>query len=165
MKDEKDYIDSREGATLGDYLELMRLPNVFTAMAGAALGFLFVREPITATDAWLLVFLLASSSLLYVAGVVLNDVFDMELDAQQRPDRPLPSGRISLRRAWWFGWQLLFAGAGLGWIAAFIMGNIMPGAIVIMLVTCILIYDAGLKSTVMGPILMAPAACSTCFWG
>jgi len=86
-KDEHGPGDSRRGATLRDYLELMRLPNVFTAVAGAAMGFLFVCEPITATDAWLLVFLLASSSLLYLAGVVLNDVFDMELDAHQRPDR------------------------------------------------------------------------------
>ena len=81
------------GPQLRDYLELMRLPNVFTSMADVAMGFLFVRELATAIDAWLLAVLLGASSLLYLAGVVLNDVFDLELDSRERPDRPLPSGR------------------------------------------------------------------------
>jgi 4-hydroxybenzoate polyprenyltransferase len=154
MRDENNSPDSSDGATLRDYLELMRLPNVFTSMADAAMGFLFVRELAATTDAWLLTLLLASSSLLYLSGIVLNDVFDLELDSRERPDRPLPSGRISLDAARWFGWELLFAGVASGWAVAFLIDNILPGAIVVMLVTSILIYDAGLKSTVIGPVLM-----------
>jgi 4-hydroxybenzoate polyprenyltransferase len=146
--------DPPSAATLRDYLELMRLPNVFTSMADVAMGFLFVRELTGATDAWLLVVLLASSSLLYLAGVVLNDVFDLELDSHERPDRPLPSGRILPSAARRFGWGLMFVGASLGWAAAFLIGNILPGMIVIILVTGILIYDAGLKFTPIGPVLM-----------
>lgn len=154
MKDERNSLHSRGGATLRDYFELMRLPNVFTSMADAAMGFLFVRESVAAADAWLLALLLASSSLLYLAGIVLNDVFDMELDSRERPDRPLPSGRISLAAARRFGWILLFAGVILGWAAAFLTGNILPGALVVILSISILIYDAGLKSTVIGPVMM-----------
>jgi 4-hydroxybenzoate polyprenyltransferase len=154
MNDEKNGPDPRRGATLRDYLELMRLPNVFTSMADVAMGFLFVRELTGEIDAWLLVVLLASSSLLYLAGVVLNDVFDLELDSRERPDRPLPSGRISRSAAWRFGWGLLFAGVVLGWAEAFLIGNMMPGAIIVILVTGILIYDAGLKFTIIGPVLM-----------
>ena len=33
----------RTGSTFRSYLELMRLPNVFTAMADVAMGFLFVQ--------------------------------------------------------------------------------------------------------------------------
>jgi 4-hydroxybenzoate polyprenyltransferase len=145
---------SPDSATLRDYLELMRLPNVFTSMADAAMGFFFVRELVTTSDAWLLTLLIASSSLLYIAGVVLNDVFDLDLDSRERPDRPLPSGRISPDAARWFGWELLFTGTVSGWAVAFLIGDIMPGAIVVILVTSILIYDAGLKSTVIGPVLM-----------
>jgi 4-hydroxybenzoate polyprenyltransferase len=154
MKDENNELNMPERATVRDYLELMRLPNVFTSMADVAMGFLFVKELLTPTDAWLLAILLTSSSLLYLAGVVLNDVFDLELDALERPDRPLPSGRISLSAARWFGWELLFAGAVLGWAVAFFIGNILPGVIVVILVTTILMYDAGLKSTIIGPALM-----------
>ena len=31
-------------------------------------------------------------SLLYTAGMLLNDAFDMKWDAEHRPDRPLPAG-------------------------------------------------------------------------
>jgi 4-hydroxybenzoate polyprenyltransferase len=154
MKDENNNLDSHGGATVRDYLELMRLPNVFTSMADAAMGFLFVRELAGAIDAWLLAILLASSSLLYIAGVVLNDVFDLEIDLRERPYRPLPSGRIPPSAARRLGWGLLFAGAASGWAAAFLIGNMLPGAIVVILVISILIYDAGLKFTAMGPVLM-----------
>jgi len=165
MKNEKNNTDSREKATLRDYLELMRLPNVFTSMADVAMGFLFVRDLVTAADVWLLALLLGSSSLLYLAGVVLNDVFDLELDSRERPFRPLPSGRISLGAARWFGWGLLFAGAVLGFVAAFLISNILPATIVVILVTSILIYDAGLKSTVIGPILMGACRMFNVFLG
>ena len=39
--------------------------------------------------------LMVSSGLLYVAGIVLNDYFDIEIDKRERPSRPLPSGNIS----------------------------------------------------------------------
>ncbi len=154
MKDENNGPDQCGGATLRDYLELMRLPNVFTSMADVAMGFLFVRELTGAIDYWLLAVLLASSSLLYLAGVVLNDVFDLELDSHERPDRPIPSSRISPSAARRFGWGLLFAGAVLGWTAAFLIGSILPGAIVVILVMGIVIYDAGMKFTAIGPLLM-----------
>ncbi|MGD0518587.1 MAG: UbiA family prenyltransferase [Thermoguttaceae bacterium] len=154
MKDKNNNLDSHGGATVRDYLELMRLPNVFTSMADVAMGFLFVRELAGAIDAWLLGILLASSSLLYIAGVVLNDVFDLELDSHQRPYRPLPSGRISPSAARRLGWGLLFAGAASGWAAAFLIGDMLPGAIAVILVISILIYDAGLKFTALGPVLM-----------
>lgn len=154
MRDEKNRRDLRERATIRDYLELMRLPNVFTSMADVAMGFLFVRELSTAADAWLLAFFLAASSLLYLAGVVLNDVFDQELDSRERPDRPLPSGRIPLSSARCLGWFMLSSGAAWGCATAKPIGSMLPGALIIILVTCILLYDAGLKSTVIGPVLM-----------
>lgn len=153
-KVDADNSNTSQRAGVHDYLELMRLPNVFTTIADAAMGFLFVRELQTAADTWLLALILASSSLLYLAGIVLNDVFDIEQDISERPNRPLPSGRISLNAARWFGWQLLFGGAVLGWAAAFMIGHMLTGVLVVILVTCILIYDAGLKSTVIGPVLM-----------
>ena len=33
--------------------------------------------------------------LLYMAGLILNDVADIEIDRRERPDRPLPSGRVT----------------------------------------------------------------------
>ena len=81
------------------YLRLMRIPNVFTAIADVAMGFLFVHDyqsPEQFPRLWpTLALLIAASSLLYTAGLVLNDLFDFEIDRKERPFRPLPSGQVS----------------------------------------------------------------------
>lgn len=39
--------------------------------------------------------MVGSSSLMYLAGMALNDYADREIDAVERPSRPIPSGRVS----------------------------------------------------------------------
>ncbi len=149
---------ARRRSPLGDYLALMRLPNVFTAMADVAMGFLFVQSQAWQwnwrQDAAPLALLLAASSLLYVAGMTLNDVFDAELDRRQRPERPIPSGRISLVSARRFGWMLLTLGMACGAGVAFFAGHPRPAAVVVLLAACIVLYDARLKRTAFGPPAM-----------
>jgi hypothetical protein len=43
--------------------------------------------------------LLVGVSLLYIGGMILNDVCDVAVDHRQRPQRPLPSGRVSRNAA------------------------------------------------------------------
>jgi 4-hydroxybenzoate polyprenyltransferase len=53
-------------------------------------------------------------ALLYAAGMVMNDLCDVEIDRRERPHRPLPSGRVSIRAARVFIIaSLLVAPAGL----------------------------------------------------
>jgi 4-hydroxybenzoate polyprenyltransferase len=54
-----------------------------------------------------------SVCLLYVAGMALNDICDHRRDAIERPERPIPSGRISLGRAWGFTTTATLLGLGL----------------------------------------------------
>ncbi|MGQ9575201.1 MAG: UbiA family prenyltransferase, partial [Thermoguttaceae bacterium] len=89
------------------YFELLRLPNIFTALADVMMGFLFTHAAIGPRQRWMLGFLLAASGLLYAAGVVLNDLWDREVDARERPGRPIPSGRVSVGAAKRLGWGLL----------------------------------------------------------
>src|SRR4051812_380657 len=76
------------------WLRLMRLPNVFTAVADVAMGYLFVQREVT--NGLVLGCLIVASACLYTAGIILNDVFDHGIDAKERPFRPIPSGQISL---------------------------------------------------------------------
>src|SRR5205823_6895168 len=76
------------------WLRLMRLPNVFTAIADVMMGYLFVHRSVA--EPGKLACLIGASAALYIAGMVLNDVFDLKTDAVERPFRPLPSGQISL---------------------------------------------------------------------
>jgi 4-hydroxybenzoate polyprenyltransferase len=146
-------------AGVGDYLRLLRIPNVFTALADVGMGFLFVRggfEPLGQ-----LFGLLAASSCLYLAGMVLNDVYDAALDAAERPERPIPSGRISLARARRLGYGLLLGGLAAGWLAGFLGADRdldswpwRSGVTASALAACVVLYDRGLKRTPLGPLGM-----------
>jgi 4-hydroxybenzoate polyprenyltransferase len=139
------------------YLQLLRLPNVFTAMADILLGFLFTHRRL---DPWpQFALLLGASTLLYLAGMVLNDFFDQAQDARERPSRPIPSGRVRAPTAQRLGFGMLALGVILGWTASGIAGDLRPGAIATLLAAAVLGYDAVLKQTPAGPLTMG--ACRT----
>ena len=88
---------------LSAHLELIRPPALMSApadsLAGLALAaFLFEGAMTPSVDGGLLA--AALSIFCYAAGMISNDIFDRELDADERPERPLPSGRVSLMGAW-----------------------------------------------------------------
>jgi 4-hydroxybenzoate polyprenyltransferase len=139
---------------LRSLMELIRLPNIFTAMADSAMGVFFVRADQETSGGAVLVLILAASSLLYAAGVALNDVFDAELDARERPERPIPSGRIPLPVARLISWELLLLGSTAAWFAAFFVGHLGPGIVVTLLIACIVVYNKWLKLTPLGPVAM-----------
>jgi 4-hydroxybenzoate polyprenyltransferase len=152
--DDYETIEAEVRSTFAGFLQLMRLPNVFTAMADVAMGFLFVMGDADLANLWMLGALLATSSLLYIGGVVMNDVFDRELDAIERPARPLPSGRVTPKAACLFGGACLLVGTMLAWAVSLGAGRLLPGVVASLLVACVLTYNAMLKSTPLGPVTM-----------
>ncbi len=129
------------------YLQLVRLPNLFTAAADPLAGWLLIGGSLGSVAGWGP--LVAAGVATYAAGMILNDVFDYEVDRLERPGRPLPSGRVSRRLAAVAGLALLAAGPAL---AAMAGGNALLVASA--LAACVLAYDAGLKRTVLGPEFM-----------
>lgn len=139
------------------YLRLLRIPNVFTAIADVMMGYAFSQPRPDQT--LVLASLISVSCCLYLSGMVLNDVFDYEVDKRERPDRPIPSGRISRRRAKVIGFSLLAAGVCMGWCVRFTFLDASvqpwrPGVIATALAMVILLYDGVLKSTPFGPVAM-----------
>ena len=59
---------------------------------------------------WKLPFLFLGVSLLYTGGMFLNDAFDADFDRQRRPERPIPTGKISEPLVWRAGFGQLIAG-------------------------------------------------------
>src|SRR5215207_1462407 len=98
--------------------------------------------------------LVVVSSVLYLSGMVLNDVFDAEVDARDRADRPIPSGRVSLKAAAAVGWGMLTIGLVIAWILSFNANDWRPGAVATLLAACILLYDGALKRTRLAPLVM-----------
>ena len=73
----------------------MRPANIVTAvadiLAGIAMaGTLYFKQ----FDITAIILLILSTAFLYGGGVVMNDVFDADLDKVERPERPIPSGLI-----------------------------------------------------------------------
>lgn len=141
------------------YAQLVRLPNLPSALADICLGALAAGA---LPGGWLpFLLLLPASGCLYCGGMVFNDYFDLEQDRHERPFRPLPSGRVSPREAALLGSALLAAGVVFallaGWSQAlFSEGarSARPGSIALFLVVAILLYDGWLKRTWAGPVAM-----------
>ena len=134
--------------TIKPWLQLVRLPNVVTAAADSLAGWLLATGSFGDPGRWLP--LAASSIVLYASGTALNDVFDIEIDRAERPNRPLPSGQVSRRAAAWLGGLGLVVGPSL----AFMSGTAASGIVATALALCILGYDAGVKHTALGPVFM-----------
>src|SRR4051812_2066946 len=136
------------------YAQLVRLPNVFTAMADITLAALATAALPERWPAFLL--LLLASSCLYCGGMVWNDYFDIEQDRRERPFRPLPSNRVTLRAAAGLGTALLLVGVGCAALAGALSEpyRVAPLLIAAGLALAILAYDGWLKRTVAGPVAM-----------
>jgi 4-hydroxybenzoate polyprenyltransferase len=145
------------------FAQLLRFPNVFTAFADIALATVVDGTilPSTTPSFWVAALLLAmTSGCLYLAGMVWNDIFDRAEDKLTRPGRPLPSGRIRVRTAVVLGILLFLLGlsfavlSGLPVIGKSESWNPEPLIYAAGIMTAVLIYDGGLKRTVIGPIGM-----------
>lgn len=90
-----------------------------------------------------------AASFLYVGGMFLNDAFDAEFDSHHRRTRPIPSGAISERAVWQWGFIWLALGlAGAAWLGPVV---VLWAAV---LCVCILFYNAVHKWTPLAPVLM-----------
>src|SRR5207247_2035468 len=94
--------------------------------------------------------LLLASACAYAGGMALNDACDATLDARERPERPIPSGRIT--RAGAFTVAGLLLALCLGLAAA---SGLRPFLVALGLVVAIVVYDAVAKRTAVGPAVMA----------
>ena len=138
------------------YIRLLRLPNLPTAaadiIAGAAIcGFLGEASELWVTVQLIpVVKLVLASICLYAGGVVLNDFFDASLDAVERPERPIPSGKASREGAALLGFSLL----GFGLLFAFWHGW-WSGTIAVFLGVSFVLYEAVAKKFEgLGPMAM-----------
>jgi hypothetical protein len=141
-------------ARLKPYAQLVRLPNVFTALADICLGALAARA---LPEQWLpFGLLLLASACLYCGGMVWNDFFDIEQDRRERPFRPIPSGRVPRQTAGRLGTVLLGSGVTLAGLAGWGPDGFcwLPASLALGLVVAILLYDSWLKRTWAGPFGM-----------
>jgi 4-hydroxybenzoate polyprenyltransferase len=152
---------SRDAVTA--WLRLLRLPNHATAVADVLAGWMLIARPESvAPPPWPFWAVAAASLLLYAAGMVLNDVFDQELDRVERPERPLPSGQISRRTAAFVGWLAAAGGVAAGVVAAVLSGHAAVAGVAGALAAAVYVYDRHAKNTAVGPLVMG--SCRSLNW-
>lgn len=130
-----------------DWAELVRLPNLFTAMADPLAGALIVGAGWAASP--LILLLMLASACLYAGGVVLNDWNDYKKDCRERPERPLPSGRIGRFRALLAAIALLAGGFMLTGLV-----DPVTSQVAALLLAAIVSYDVLLKKVPIAPGIM-----------
>ena len=81
------------------------------------------------------------------AGNVINDYFDYNIDLINKPERPIPSGRISLKNGRNYGYFLFLAGTICGFLISYLTNNWIPFGIVILADVILYLYAYKLKST------------------
>ncbi|RKR87615.1 4-hydroxybenzoate polyprenyltransferase [Micromonospora pisi] len=132
--------------SLADLAELVRAPAALSVpgdvVAGAAAaGVLDRKVPALA----------GASVLFYWAGMAANDWADRRLDAVERPERPIPSGRITPGTALGVSAGLTAAGLAVAGLA----GGRRALAVAVPLAGAIWAYDVAAKNTAAGPAVMA----------
>ena len=133
------------------YLLLIRLPNTFTAPSNILTGYFAITSLAYAHSQQLFILIL-SSVLIYIAGTVFNDYFDIEIDLKERPYRPLPAGTITKQKAFVIAIVSLVSANILAFAvswSSFVISTILSATVIS--------YDFRLKNTVIGPITMGAA--------
>jgi len=81
------------------------------------------------------------------AGNTINDYFDYKIDLINKPERPIPSGRISLKNGRNYAYLLFLAGTVCGFLISYLTNNWIPFAIVLIADVVLYLYAYKLKST------------------
>ena len=140
-----------------NWARLVRIPAVFTILADVSAAYLLVAhgtEPLVR-----FVLIVIAGVLLYWSGMIFNDVFDVEVDRQERPSRPLPAGVISLSAARLAAGVMMVAGIGCAALSGYVPAEglettWLPVAVAAAIAVMVLLYDGPLKKTPLGPVAM-----------
>jgi 4-hydroxybenzoate polyprenyltransferase len=139
---------------LGTALRLGRVSNLPTTWTNVAAGLTLSGATF---DAALGGGLCLGISCFYVGGMYLNDAFDREYDARERPERPIPSGEVRASTVFAIGFGLLAAGVAIvGALALRAGGSGWPPLLAsLALAAVIVFYDAYHKQNPLSPLVMA----------
>jgi hypothetical protein len=139
--------------TLATALRLGRVSNLPTVWTNVLAAAVLAGAPLAGVA---LPVAALACSLFYTGGMFLNDAFDREFDARQRPERPIPSGGVSASEVFIAGFTQLAAGLLMIAIAARVSVGATGGALIaaFALAALIVLYDAWHKQNPIGPLLM-----------
>ncbi len=131
---------------LGTALRLGRVSNLPTVWTNTLAGAVLAGAGGFGAEFGLL---LAAFTLFYTGGMFLNDAFDAAIDARERPERLIPSGVVTRREV--FGWGFGQMAAGVALLA---LVGVAPALAGLTLAVAITYYDWNHKTNPLSPVVM-----------
>ena len=131
-----------------NYLTLIRVPNLFTLPSNIMAGY-FSSNIENNIEIQTIILLILISGCLYATGVILNDLADRKIDQKERPNRPIPAGKVAPRNAIIFALLLISISVTIS-----LMISNITFVIVFLLISVIFAYDFLLKNSSVGPVIM-----------
>lgn len=123
-------------------VRLVRPFNFVLFLAGVGVGGLLAAEGTALREGEGLRLLVAAASAALLGGAAnaLNDVFDLEIDRVNRPERPLSSGRVSVGAA-----KGVWAAGTLAGVVAGALLSALHGVLAVAATVLLFVYNARLK--------------------
>ncbi len=134
------------------YLRLVRWPNlaiiglIFLLLRFGLLegfyGTTILRSCLEGMHWWLMA---VATILIAASGNVVNDIFDQDIDLENRPDRRIIGPIITEDAAWTFYYILSGAGLALGILLAYMLGNTSNGLVFLLALGGLWFYSYSYK--------------------
>jgi 4-hydroxybenzoate polyprenyltransferase len=136
------------------WLRLGRVSNLPTVWTNALAGVILAKPDFDARAA---IALATAFSSFYVGGMFLNDAFDRDIDARERPERPIPRGLVAAQDVFVGGFFMLGLGTALvgATAVAFGEGGFLRAVFGSLALTgAIVLYNAWHKGNPLSTVLM-----------
>lgn len=141
------------------FIKILRPFNCLFVMLCVFFGAFYQAPLILSTN---VLFAMLTAAFIAGAGYVINDFFDLPIDKINRPDRVLPSGKISPQIAYLYGVFLFI----MGILISFLTANLTCIALAIVNSLVLFYYAKTFKQSFLaGNLLVAYAAASTFVYG
>jgi len=138
--------------TMRGYIRLLRPVNAIMASLGTVIGGIVALESVKALLNYKLYIAMLAVFFILMAGNIINDYFDLEIDRINHPNRPLPSGEISKGTA--RNIAIIFFTIGI--ILSFLLYNVIQMVIVILAIALLISYEWKAKASgLIGNIIIS----------
>lgn len=139
--------------TTNTFLKLGRVSNLPTVWTNTLAGVVLAGA---SPGDWRILVLFLAMTLAYTGGMFLNDAFDRDIDAQERPERPIPSGDVSASSVFTAGFVMLASSILLvAWCALSSGGGGWHAVVAAIALTgAIILYNVWHKANPLSPFVM-----------
>ena len=137
-----------------EIVELSRPKNVVLAAITVPLGAHLALSGAWSTQALSLVALQTTSAICFMAaGNTFNDIADVSIDSKAKPNKPIPSARISIEQATKVAYSFSLLSATFMAVGAYLSDEPLPIVLIWTLAASLMYtYDAGFQTKKMGLI-------------